>query len=82
MSEEIPKMGVEYLNRVEPWGTELKGNAIMLEAEILELLGAEKYNDLGTLPAATVLDGIAMAMKQCILLSDLPLPPMLKDQAS
>ena len=24
MSDEIPKMGVEYLNRVEPWGSEPK----------------------------------------------------------
>ena len=94
MSDEIPKMGVEYLNQVEPWGSEPNIDA---QAEKLAERFHETYERLASgfgyktrgesaVPWADVPAGNkALMIATCteLLLIDPPsLPPMLKDQAS
>ena len=67
MSDEIPKMGVEYLNRVEPWGSKPKeGNyedGYIVNCEITPRAGETPFSHVGG-RVRVYLDGYSIKPKE------------------
>lgn len=80
MSDELPVMGVEHLNRVDTWGSEPQGTKADLIVDLYRLLGSAKYSRM---EGSDMHQAITVIGERVFIafLDSPDLPPMLKEQA-